>query len=441
MAKVHFIGIGGIGTSALAQYYLSEGYGVSGSDLVASDITEFLEKKGVEIQTGGEFENLIDESLEKVIYTSSVEEDNLELQKANSLGVKTLKYAEALGELTQKYTTLAVSGTHGKSTTTSMLAMILVEAGLDPTVIVGTRLPEFGGSNFRKGEGEYLVIEADEYDRAFWNYRPKITVVTNIDKDHLDTYGDINGVVDGFNQYLKNLSSESIAIMNSQNKYTERAIMGVSCRLAFFNEKGISLDWPLSLPGKFNQLNAEAAWQVAKLIGIERNTAFTAFQKFKGVWRRLEPLEPNERSYPEDTLFFSDYGHHPTEVKSTLEGLREKYPNQKITIIFQPHQVRRLTNVFGEFIEAFDDADVVCLLPVYEVAGREDLVGKSSKDLYETISERNERLDKEQKIYYKESLEDSLAFINGGIVIFMGAGDIDSSVRKYFKSKLLSKKE
>jgi len=393
--------------------------------------------KGADIKTGGEFEDSITEDLERVIYSPAVEDDSLELKKTRELKIPTLKYPQALGELVDRHTTLAVSGTHGKSTTTSMLASILIEAGLDPTVIVGTRLAEFGGSNFRKGKSKYLIIEADEYDRAFWSYKPHIAVITNIDEDHLDTYGDMAGVVSGFNQYLKNLPADSIAILNSQDEHTQSVVAGVSCKIGFFNEIGIELNWPLQIPGSFNQINAEAAWQVAKLIGVERNVAFKALQDFKGVWRRLEKLEPIQKIYPEDTTFFSDYGHHPTEIRTTLEGLKSEYPDKQITIIFQPHQIKRVTMLFDDFIEAFDSADKVCLLPIYQVAGREGEGGKTSEDLYEALLEREKELDKNTRIFYKETLKEALAFIEEGVVIFMGAGDIDTSVREHFRSKLM----
>jgi UDP-N-acetylmuramate--alanine ligase len=438
MLKIHFIGVGGIGASALARYYLSEGYSVSGSDLMTSDITDALKRSGVDMHIGGECGELISNDLEKVVYSVAIPAENSELRRARDLNIRILSYAEALGELTKKYFTLAVSGTHGKSTTTSMLALILIEAGLDPTVIVGTKLAEFGGTNFRKGKSKYLVIEADEYDRSFLNYQPQIVVINNIDKDHLDTYGDISGVVDGFNQYLKSLPQDSIAILNAQDSHTEKVVTGVQCRLAFFNHKEVISSWPLILPGHFNQLNAEAAWQAAKLVGVERQAAESALTKFGGTWRRLEPIEPIEPSFMRDTIFFSDYAHHPTEIYATLEGLREKYPQEKIFVVFQPHQAKRLTSVFTDFIDAFKIADIICLLPVYQVVGREeDHDNKTSEDLYEAILENNKKFSIIQQVLYKEDLEDSLALIEGGVVVFMGAGDIDSSVRKHFQSKLI----
>jgi len=423
--------------SALARYYLSEGRTVTGSDLAASDVIDLLERSGISVRVGDIYGDSIDGSVEEVIYSAAVREDDRELQKARDLGIKTQSYAEALGELTVRYFTLAVAGTHGKSTTTSMLALMMMEAGLDPTVIVGTRLAEFGGTNFRKGNGKYLVIEADEYNRSFLNYKPQITIINNIDNDHLDTYGDINGVVEGFNQYLKALTPDAVAVLNAQDIHTEKAIIGVRCRLAFFNHKEAVLNWPLAIPGHFNQINAEAAWQAAQLVGVERPAAETALSKFRGAWRRLEPLEPAEPSFMRDTLFFADYGHHPTEIRATLNGLKEKYPQEKLTVVFQPHQGKRLTNIFQEFISAFRGADTVCLLPVYQVSGREEGEGKTSLDLYNALIENNKQLGIVQEVLYKESFEESLALVGGGVVVFMGAGDIDASTRKHFRSKLI----
>ncbi|MDD5710494.1 MAG: Mur ligase domain-containing protein [Candidatus Colwellbacteria bacterium] len=438
MPKVHFIGIGGIGMSALARYYLAEGYSVTGSDLVASDVMDALKRSGVDIYIDSGDRQQVAEDLEAVIYSAAVPAEHSELEQARGMGIRTLSYAEAVGELTKKYFTLAVAGTHGKSTTTSMLALMLIEAGLDPTVIVGARLAEFRGTNFRRGESKYLVIEADEYDRSFMYYQPQITIINNVDNDHLDTYGDINGVAEGFNQYLKNLSQDAVAVLNSQDVHTEKILTGVRCKIVFFNHKEAVYAWPLTLPGRYNQLNAEAAWQAAQLVGVERSVAEAALMKFTGIWRRLEPLEPIEPSFMRDTMFFSDYGHHPTEVSVTLEGLREKYPQKKILIIFQPHQAKRLDSVFMEFVGAFKKADAVCLLPVYQVAGREESAEhKTSQDLSTAIMDNNRKLSINQQVSYKENFEDSLALIEGGVVVFMGAGDIDTSVREHFQSKLI----
>ena len=206
--KIHFIGIGGIGISALAQYYLAKGHKISGSDLVSSEITELLRKKGAKLLKFKELSS----SVGLVIYSPAVPEHNPELKKAEKLKIKCLSYPQALGELTKQHFTIAVCGTHGKSTTTAMLGLILIKAGFDPTVIIGTKLREFGNSNFRAGNGKYLVIEADEHFGSFLNYWPKMIVITNIEKDHLDYYKNLQSVKKAVRQFVGHLSKAGILI-------------------------------------------------------------------------------------------------------------------------------------------------------------------------------------------------------------------------------------
>ena len=221
--KIHFIGIGGIGVSALAQYYLEKGHEVSGSDLVQSEITDFLKNKGITIFIGNASEN-IRPDLDLVVASPAVPKTNPEYTKAKELQIPTQSYPEALGQLTQQYYTIAVSGSHGKSTTTAMIALVLVEAGLDPTVIVGTKLKEFGGSNFRMGKSNYLVIEACEYDSSFANYFPKISVVTNIDKEHLDYFKTFGNVIKEFKKFILKLPADGFLVANKDDKNIQTII-------------------------------------------------------------------------------------------------------------------------------------------------------------------------------------------------------------------------
>jgi len=431
MKKVHFIGIGGIGISALALYYFSKGWEVSGSDVAESDVTENLKKKGIDINIGHNKEYLKDDT-ERVIYSVAVKEDNPEIQKAKDLSIKISTYAQALAELTKENFTIAISGSHGKGSTTAMLALIMIEAGLDPTVIIGTRLKEFGGTNFREGKNKYLLIEADEYDRSFLNYSPEIAVITNIDAEHLDIFKNLEGVIETFNKYIKNLKEDSKLILNKSDANSEKAKEGYKGEVVYL-EGGNK--WNLQVPGEFNQLNAEAAWQVGKILGVDKVIAEKALEKYKGAWRRMEELE-SKVGY-KGAIFFADYGHHPTEIKATTKAVKEEYPNKKLLLIFQPHQAKRLAALFEDFTTAFSHADELVLLPTYEVVGREAEITKTCKDLYKEIEKRNESNKSNQKAYYLQSLDEALKLIQEQVVIFMGAGNIDSEVRKHFKSKLL----
>src|SRR5574343_1304101 len=214
--KIHLIGIGGIGVSALAQYYMSKGHEVSGSDLVASEITAMLKKMGVKVFIGN-FAKNIEKDFDLVVYSPAVTLKNPELKKAKQFKIKTQTYPEALGDLTQNYFTIAVAGAHGKSTTTSMIGLILTAAGLDPTVIVGTKLKEFGGSNFRAGKSKLLVIEACEYDSSFLHYSPKIVVVTNVDREHLDFFKTFANVVKAFKKFILKLQKDGVFVFNKDN--------------------------------------------------------------------------------------------------------------------------------------------------------------------------------------------------------------------------------
>ena len=441
--KVHFVGIGGIGVSALARYYLSQGWQVSGSDLTASEITDDLQKEGVLFFVGHNADNVPDDA-NKIIYSAAVKEGNPELVRARSLEIFSLSYAQALGELTRQYITFAISGSHGKSTTTALLSLMMIKANLDPTVIIGTRLKEFDGKNFRLGKSRYLIIEADEWANSFHHYYPAVAVITNIDKEHLDTFGSLRGVIKSFNYYLKNnISKDGKIIINSQDKNSVAATKNCGSKIIYYDKKP---EWPLKIPGNFNQLNAEAAWQAAKLLGVSKKDALAATKSYQGSWRRSEQLTPiNIRA--NKSIFYSDYAHHPTEIKAVGLGLKEKYPNKKIVLIFQPHQVERLTNLFNDFAKSFKDFDEIGILPAYEVAGRELTGGKTSKDLVKKINPVRNRAQTQAsaisygtRARYLNNFDETLTFIggySGSIVVFMGAGDIDNAVRKHFKSKLL----
>jgi UDP-N-acetylmuramate--alanine ligase len=412
--KIHFIGIGGTGISGLAQYYLSKGSLVSGSDLAASSITELLEGKGAEVSVGAnKVENIRDCDL--VVYSPAVKDDNPELLEAKRRGIRCLTYPQALGELTKDHFTIAVSGTHGKSTTTSMIALILVEAGFDPTVVVGTKLKEFGDSNFRLGGSEYLVIEACEYEDSFLNYWPKIEVVTNIEEDHLDYFGTLENIKKSFKEFVSHLGEGGILVKRKDVEISA----GSTVEFSLDDKEDIEkIKTVIKIPGEHNLLDALAAVKVARLLGIDDGVSLSALSKYRGAWRRFE-----ETLFP-DFILIDDYAHHPTEIIATLRGTREKYPDKKIYCIFQPHQYQRTYLLFDDFVGAFKEAigdrlvDKLFLVDIYDVVGRESLEAKSkvsSPKLAEAIGEG--------AVYVpKDKLFDSLA--GGEIIIFMGAGNI-----------------
>lgn len=435
--KIHLIGIGGIGVSALAQYYLSKGHEVSGSDLVASEITELLKEKGIGIAIGNYAEN-INQSFDLVVYSPAVKSDNLEYKKAKELGIKTQSYPEALGELTKEYYTIAVAGAHGKSTTTAMIALVLAEAGLDPTVIVGTKLKEFGNSNFRKGTSNFLVIEACEYDSSFLHYSPKIIVVTNIDKEHLDYFKTFANVKKAFKDFIVRLPADGFLVFNKEDKNLEKISKSQFLISKKFSIKQFStkqkesskLKKVLKVPGTHNVSNAMAVLQVAKILDIKDAVVINALSKFKGTWRRFEIKTANLDG--KNITIVSDYGHHPNEISATLKAAREKYQDKKIWCVFQPHQHQRTYYLFNDFVKTFRTVpiDRIIITDIYDVAGRETkTINKevSSEKLVKKINKGNVTYlpMSETERFVKENIK------SGGVLVIMGAGDIYKLAEKF----------
>lgn len=409
--------------SALARYFLSQGCCVSGSDNCDSEIIDDLRKERINITIGVNPKN-IKKDTDLVVYTAAAKMEHPELKQAKKLNIETKSYAETLGDLTKKYWTIAVSGSHGKSTTTALISLILIRARFDPTVIVGTKLKEFGNLNFRLGKSEYLIIEADEWNKSFLNYWPKIIVLTNIDKEHLDTYGTETGVIKTFSEYVNHLPKDGILIANWQDKNSKKVALSSGKKVVFYN-KGKFPGHKLQVPGRHNQLNAEAAWQAARTLGVKKSVADLALASYQGAWRRLEKLQTTNHKLQ---TIYSDYAHHPTEIKATLAALRQKYPKKKIICVFQPHQADRLTRLFSDFKNAFAEADKVILVPVYKPKGREILSNeKTSLDLYNAIKNKHDAA-------YCNSFGEIKKYLNTSnqksVFVFMSAGDLDSWLRK-----------
>jgi UDP-N-acetylmuramate--alanine ligase len=410
--KIHFIGIGGIGVSALAQYYLEKGHQVGGSDLAVSEITDFLLKKGIKIIIGNSAKN-IKQDFDLVVYSPAVKKDNPELLQATNYQLQTRSYPEALGELTKEYFTIAVSGSHGKSTTTAMIALILIKAGLDPTVVVGTKLKEFGGSNFRAGKSKFLVIEACEYDSSFLHYEPKVIVVTNIDKEHLDYFKTFANVKKAFKDFIAKLPADGFLVFNKNNKYSAKEIKKI---------KSI-----LKVPGLHNVYNALDALQVAKILAIPDDIAFEALSEFTGTWRRFELKVSSSK-----LQVISDYAHHPNEIKTTLSAAREKYPGKQIWCVFQPHQHQRTYYLFDDFVKIFRSAkiDKIIITDIYDVAGRETKEISAEVSAEKLVKKINKKsvvycATNELEKFIKENIK------SGDVLIVMGAGDIYKLADKF----------
>jgi len=425
--KIHFIGIGGIGMSALAKYYFEKGHKISGSDLTRSEITDWFKVRGVELFIGEHKPENVADDISMVIYSPAIPKNNLELEKAKIIGLNIMTYPQALGELTKKYFTIAVTGTHGKSTVTSMIGLLLTRAGLDPTVIVGTRIKEFDNSSCRVGNSKYLVIEACEHFESFLNYYPHIIVLTTIEADHLDHYGDLQGVLNGFEKFTANLKKDGIIVANKDDENIHKIVENADW-YSLKDKEAAGIKDILQVPGDFNVSNALAALKVARILKIQDIDSHKALSEYKGSWRRFEITEMLN---PKPYTLIDDYAHHPTEIKVTLKAAREKYPKKKIWCIFQPHQYQRTYYLLDDFVNTFKDApvDKMIITDIYDVAGRED------KEIREKINSEKlvKAVNKDSVIYMqKEKIIEFLKQNLKGkeIVIIMGAGDIyDLSLR------------
>lgn len=424
MEHIHFIGIGGIGVSALARYHLSRGDTVSGSDLTPSEITADLARAGVFVVIGPHAKPNVPSGTTRVIYTAAIPAKNPERAAARARRIPMQSYAQAVGDITKKYKTVTISGSHGKTTTTALTALVLEEGYCDPTVIVGAKIKEFGNTNFRAGKGSHLVLEADEWNKSFLNYSPHVAVVTNIDAEHLDTYGDLAGVKKVFSDYLASVPRDGAIIANYDDEPTRRVAKSFGKKVAWYSVKDAARD-PirnvLKIPGEHNVSNALAALTVGRVLGIREPDILRALSRFTGAWRRFE-----FKGLLNGAFLFSDYGHHPREIAATLAAARERFPLRRVVCVYQPHQHQRLQHLWDDFLGAFDLADRVILLPVYDVAGRDTAKARqavNSEKLASALQERGK--DVRYIATFAETKEYLHATIRpGDSVLIMGAGDI-----------------
>ena len=395
--NIYFIGIGGIGISAIARMLLAEGKKVSGSDSAESEITKALEKLGAKIFIGQKKEN-IPKKVDLFIYTVAVKKDNPEYIEAEKREVKMLTYAQTLNEISRAKYTIAVAGTHGKTTTTAMIAKILIDAGLDPTVIVGSLIENFSKespskaketplknfqTNYISGKSQYFVVEACEYDRSFLNIEPKIAVINNIDNDHLDYYGSLEGVIAGFREFALKVPHDGFIVCDPKDKNVAEAIKGLKCQIIDRNQF-YDPHFKMKVFGEHNRRNAGTALSVANLLKVDLKSAKKSLEDFAGTWRRFE----YKGKSPTGALVYDDYGHHPTEVSATLKGARELYPDKKIVVVFQPHLFSRTKLLLNDFAVAFADADEVLLAPIFPAREPFDIT-ISSAILAEKIKTHN----------------------------------------------------
>jgi UDP-N-acetylmuramate--alanine ligase len=439
--KVHFVGIGGIGMSGIAEVLLNLGWQVSGSDAKASALTRRLEPLGARIHVGHDAAHVGDADV--VVYSSAVRPDNPELQRARERKIPVIPRAEMLAELMRLKFSVAVAGAHGKTTTTSLVANVLAQAGLDPTIVVGGRLLALG-TNAKLGRGDYLVAEADESDGSFLHLMPTIAVVTNIDAEHLDHYANLTAIMDAFVQFVNMVPFYGAAVlclddanvqaviprigkrfltygMASQADVTGRILESsdAGSRFEVTHQGRVLGEARIRMPGDHNVLNALAAITVGLELRVPFPTLAAALQEFLGVARRFEI-----RAVEHDVVFVDDYGHHPTEIAATLRAAKRNYA-RRLVVVFQPHRYSRTRLLLQEFGRAFFDADVLFLADIY-AASEEPIPGVDSGLLLRTLREHGHK--NVCHLPDKERLTEAIASTiqAGDLVLTLGAGDVTS---------------
>ena len=438
---IHFIGIGGIGMSGIAELLHSLKFIITGSDLNSSDRTNHLSNLGIDIKIGHSNRNINNPDL--VVYSSAIKLDNIEIIESQKKSIPVIRRAEMLGELLKlKKTSIAISGTHGKTTTCSMLASILFEAKLNPTLVIGGIVNNFG-SNAISGEGNIIVVEADEFDRSFLSLKPTMGIINNLDLEHTDCYKDIDDLKNTFLTFANALPFYGIIglclddknIKNIINKIkrpyktfglTKEADIhaedikysGFNSNFRLFSNNKFLIDISLSSPGKHNIQNSLAAITMALELGIDIKTIRKGLNKYNGVKRRLEVTH----SLDNGTIFIDDYAHHPSEVEASISAIKKSFSNRVVTI-FQPHLYSRTLNFYNDFAKALSLSDVLILLDIYP-AREKPINNVSSKLIYDKMIKNN---------YKNIFLNDDISILpemvnkihkNGDIIITMGAGDI-----------------
>ncbi len=417
--KAHFIGIGGIGVSAVARLFLERGVTVSGSDRDSSLITVKLAEKGATIFIGHDAMH-VPENCDLVVYSPAVQDNNPELALARERGIATYSYPEALGLISKGMRTVAVSGTHGKTTTTAMIAEVLISAQKSPTVIVGSLLKS--GTNFVHGTSGLFVVEACEYKRSFLNLSPEILVITNIDNDHLDYYKDIADIRSAFRELAMKVPTEGYIIADMSDENTKKALTGLSSTVIDYSLGNPVSKLVLSVLGEHNMRNAKAALAVAQVLGVSEEDAVVALNGFQGTWRRME----YKGTLANDAIIYDDYAHHPTEIRATLQGFRAKFPDARIRIVFQPHLYSRTKLLLKDFVESFGDANEVIIAPIYAAREKPDpeisaeILAKVIADHKKVAGLRVWAMSDFPAIetYLRDTAE------KGDIIVTMGAGDI-----------------
>ncbi|HZS42522.1 MAG TPA: UDP-N-acetylmuramate--L-alanine ligase [Polyangia bacterium] len=438
--RIHFVGIGGIGMSGIAEVLLTLGYSVGGTDLKESDTTRRLSELGASIAFGHAPEHL--GAADVVVISSAVKTTNPEVVEARRRGIPVIPRAEMLAELMRMKYGIAVAGSHGKTTTTSLVATVLHRAGFDPTAVIGGKLPSLG-SNARLGQGEYLVAEADESDGSFMKLSPTVAVVTNIDPEHLDHYGTLDALKQTFVDFINKVPFYGLAVLCLDHPNVQSLLPLVEKRhvtygfapLADFRAVDLSFEElrsrftavargrvlgpvELAMPGRHNVLNSLAVLAVADFLGIDFDVYRAALAGFSGVGRRF-----TVRGRAGGVMVVDDYGHHPAEIRATLQGARSGFSDRRIVVAFQPHRYTRTRDLMGEFARAFSEAEIVAVSDIY-AAGEDPIDGVSSARLVEEMRACGHK--GARHVARRADVAAAIAgeLRDGDLLITLGAGDV-----------------
>jgi UDP-N-acetylmuramate--alanine ligase len=440
--KLHFIGIGGIGMSGIAEILLDQGFKISGSDRALSEVTERLQKLGASIFEGHRAENIA-QDVDTVVYSSAVQPDNPEILEAQKRNIPIVRRAEMLAEVMRLKYGIGIAGTHGKTTTTSMTSLVLMEGGLDPTVIVGGKLSGLGGTNARLGRGEFIVVEADEYDRSFLSITPTIAVLTTLETDHLDCYRDLEDIKSAFIQFASKvpfygfivLCLDEPALLDIMPHLSKKKIVTyglnpqADVQAVDIRHKDNSTTYTLvrsnqelgtimlQVPGIHNVQNSLGAITVALELGVPFKKIKAGIEKFAGVYRRWE-----KKGEVNDIALYDDYAHHPTECRATLSGVKSGW-RRRVVCVFQPHLYSRTRDFYEDFGKSFLLSDVLVVTDVYPA--REEPIQGVNGELIVNAAKQFGHKD----VHYVPDKKEIPAFLksivkSGDIVITMGAGDI-----------------
>ena len=455
--RIHFIGIGGAGMGGIAEVLANEGYQISGSDLAPNRVTKRLAALGAIIYIGHQASQVTEASV--VVVSTAIDQNNPEIIAAKELRIPIVRRAEMLAELMRFRHGVAVAGTHGKTTTTSLIASVFGQAGLDPTYVIGGLLNS-SGTNAKLGTSRYLIAEADESDASFLHLQPMVAVVTNIEADHMDTYqGDFSKLEDTFIEFMHNLPFYGLAVVcidcpvnrsllprigrhtitygcsdAADVRGSDFVQTGNSCQFLVHRDGKAPLQIKLNLPGQHNALNAMATIAVAIEDNISDSDIITALSEFEGIGRRFEQLGTFD-TVKGEIMLVDDYGHHPTEVLATIKAARQGWPDKRLTMVYQPHRYSRTRDLYEDFVDVLSQVDALILLEVYS-AGEEPIAGADSRALCRSIRARGNF----EPVYVAspELLPARLATVieGGDLVLTQGAGNIGVVAKKLAVMKL-----